>query len=160
MRLVLQRVLSASVTVDGALHAAIGRGLLVLAGLEEADTDATLAWAADKVVNLRIFDDAQGRMNLAAGDVPGAGILLVPNFTLAGDARKGRRPSFDRAMRPERAGPMFDRLARLVRDAAGPAVAVRTGVFRAAMQVALVNDGPVTIILDSPGRDGSGPSTA
>jgi D-tyrosyl-tRNA(Tyr) deacylase len=147
---VVQRVLSASVDVEGWRVATIGRGLLVLVGLETADTGADLSWMADKLANLRIFEDAAGKMNLSvknlgAEDDPGS-ILLVPNFTLAGDARKGRRPSFDNAMRPEGAEPMFSQLAAAVR---AQGVAVQTGIFRADMQVALVNDGPVTIWLDS-----------
>ena len=147
MRLVLQRVSSASVTVAGVQRAAIGRGLMVLAGLFETDTDADLAWAAEKVVELRIFEDDQRKMNRSVRDVGGS-ILLVPNFTLAADARKGRRPSFDRAMRPERSAGEFDRFAAMVAQRGVP---VQTGVFRAEMQVALVNDGPITIVLDSPG---------
>lgn len=145
MRLVIQRVSEASVSVDGVERARIGAGLLVLCGLFAEDTDAQLAWCAEKLPALRIFEDAQGKMNLSVKDV-GGGIILVPNFTLAGDARQGRRPAFDRAMRPELAGPAFERFAGLV-GASG--VPVGTGVFRAHMKVALVNDGPVTVVLES-----------
>jgi D-aminoacyl-tRNA deacylase len=148
MRLVLQRVSSASVVIDGATRAQIGRGLLVLAGLEEGDTDAELEWAAAKLAEIRIFEDEQGKMNLSVRDVGGE-VLLVPNFTLAGDARKGRRPSFDRAMKPDAAAPAFERFAAMV---AARGVGVQVGVFRAHMAVSLVNDGPVTIVLDSRNR--------
>lgn len=148
MKLVIQRVLSARVEVDAAVVGSIDAGLMVLAGLVESDTDADLVWSSDKLVNLRIFEDDRGKMNRSVLDV-GGGLLLVPNFTLAGDAAKGRRPSFDRAMKPDLAGPMFDRLAGLSR-AAG--VRTETGVFRAHMLVTLVNDGPVTIVLDSADR--------
>jgi D-tyrosyl-tRNA(Tyr) deacylase len=148
MKLVIQRVASASVTVDGAVRASIDRGLLVLAGLTDTDADADLEWCAGKVAELRIFEDEQGKMNRSVAEVGGA-VLLVPNFTLAGDARKGRRPSFDRAMKPELAAPAFDRFAAMV---AARGVPVQTGVFRAHMNVSLVNDGPVTILLDSASR--------
>lgn len=159
MRCVIQRVSAAVVVVDGTERGRIGRGLCVLAGLFETDTDRDLAWTAEKIANLRIFEDAEGKMNLSVRDLAGVnthdattttapGILLIPNFTLAGDARKGRRPSFDLAMKPERSGPMFDRFAELLRQHAAP-VPVATGVFRADMKLTLTNDGPVTIVLDS-----------
>lgn len=150
MRAVVQRVSSASVAVGGRVVASIGRGLLVLVGLEAADTGAQAAWLADKAANLRIFEDAVGKMNLSVQDVQGA-ILLVPNFTVAGDARKGRRPSFDNAMRPELAEPLFQGLAAAVRALGVP---VETGVFRTEMAVSLVNDGPITLVLESPGGVG------
>lgn len=146
MKLVIQRVASASVTVDGAVRASIDRGLLVLAGLTDTDADADLEWCAGKVAELRIFEDEQGKMNRSVAEVGGA-VLLVPNFTLAGDARKGRRPSFDNAMHPERAEPMF---AALTAAVSAHGVPVQTGVFRASMRVHLVNDGPVTIVVESP----------
>ncbi|HYE62655.1 MAG TPA: D-aminoacyl-tRNA deacylase [Phycisphaerales bacterium] len=147
MRAVVQRVSSASVTVNGGVVGGIGRGLLVLVGIEQADSDSQVVWLADKCANLRIFEDVQGKMNLSVKDVAGA-ILLVPNFTIAGEARKGRRPSFDNAMRPEQSEPMFQRVVAAVQAQGVP---VQTGVFRAEMQVALVNDGPITIWLDSNG---------
>ena len=151
MKAVVQRVSRAEVEVEGRVAASVERGLLVLVGIEAADEAAQVAWLADKVANLRIFEDAGGKMNLSVKGVGGA-VLLVPNFTVAGDARKGRRPSFDNAMRPESAEPMFDELARAV---AAAGVAVQKGVFRAHMVVSLVNDGPVTILLDSgAGRGG------
>ncbi|MGH7132747.1 MAG: D-aminoacyl-tRNA deacylase [Phycisphaerales bacterium] len=146
MRVVIQRVSKASVTVEGAVRAEIGQGLMVLVGLFTGDDEAQLAWMADKLPDLRIFEDAQGKMNLSVRDV-GGGILLVPNFTLAGDARKGRRPGFDQAMRPELSQPMFEKFAAMV---AAHGVPVQTGVFRAHMDVALVNDGPITLVLDAP----------
>lgn len=149
MRLVIQRVLSSSVSVAGEVCGAIDRGLLVLVGFAEGDEERLVSWAADKVVNLRIFEDEQGKMNRSVQEIVGGGVLLVPNFTLAGDAQKGRRPSFDKAMRPERAEPMFMKLVEAVR-AAGAGLRVETGVFRAEMKVALVNDGPITIVIDGP----------
>lgn len=150
MKAVIQRVSSASVVVDGTEVAAIGKGLMVLVGIEAADAAGDVAWLAEKLAGIRIFEDAAGKMNLSVRDVGGA-ILLVPNFTLSGDARKGRRPSFDGAMRPELAEPMFGELVAAVR---GHGVPVQTGVFRAHMRVSLVNDGPVTILLESQGRVG------
>lgn len=153
MRCVVQRVSRAAVDVDGRVVASISRGLVALVGVEQSDTPTDLAWTADKLAHLRIFEDAAGKMNLAVSDLrdasgaPVGAILLVPNFTVAGDARKGRRPSFDNAMRPELAEPFFAQLAVAV---AAHGVAVQTGVFRAHMAVSLTNDGPVTIILQSP----------
>lgn len=157
MRTVLQRVLSASVTVDGVVRASISQGLLALVGLEATDTDAQLTWMAEKLPNLRIFEDDQGKMNRSVLDVGGS-ILLVPNFTLAGDCAKGRRPSFDRAMRPELSEPMFQKFVAMVAKAfpgadsnSDPLAArVQIGVFRADMKVALINDGPITLVLDAP----------
>jgi D-tyrosyl-tRNA(Tyr) deacylase len=147
MRAVVQRVSQASVEVDSKIVAQIPRGLLVLVGIEASDTDADLVWLADKLPNLRIFEDAAGKMNLSVKDIgPPAGILLVPNFTVAGEANKGRRPSFDNAMRPEQAEPMFQDLVRRV---AASGVPTALGIFRAAMLVTLTNDGPITILLDS-----------
>lgn len=138
MKSVVQRVARARLEVDGVLRAEVpGPGLVVLVGIEATDTDADLAWTADKLPNLRIFPDDQGKM------------LLIPNFTLAGDAARGRRPSFDRAMKPDLSEPAFTRLVELSR-AIYPAVT--TGVFRAHMHVDLTNDGPVTLILDSRDR--------
>jgi D-tyrosyl-tRNA(Tyr) deacylase len=155
MKAVVQRVSSASVDVDGGRVATIGRGLLVLVGIEQTDDPGDRAWLAEKLPNLRVFEDAEGKMNLSVADTRGE-ILLVPNFTIAGDARKGRRPSFDKAMRPERAEPEFNLLAAAI-GASG--VPVRTGIFRATMAVSLVNDGPVTILLDSrAGARGSHPA--
>ncbi|MCE7974678.1 MAG: D-tyrosyl-tRNA(Tyr) deacylase [Leptolyngbya sp. PLA1] len=146
MRTVVQRVRSASVAVGGENVASIGVGLLALVGIEVGDARADAEWTAEKLTHLRIFEDAGGKMNLSVLDVRGS-LLLVPNFTLAGDASRGRRPGFDRAMRPEQAGPLFEVLAGL---AAASGVPVGRGVFRAEMAVSLVNDGPVTLVLQSP----------
>lgn len=145
MKAVVQRVSSASVVVDGVERSAIGHGLLVLAGLTAADADADLEWMAAKVAGLRVFDDEAGKMNRSVLEAGGS-VMLVPNFTVAGDARKGRRPSFDGAMVAAAAGPAFERFAGMV---AAHGARVATGVFRAHMLVTLVNDGPVTILLDS-----------
>jgi D-tyrosyl-tRNA(Tyr) deacylase len=144
MRVVLQRVTRARVTVEGRVTGEIGRGLLLLAGFTEGDTDETLRWMADKVVGLRVFTDAEGKMNLSVEDVDGS-LLVVSQFTLYGDARKGRRPSFVDAARPETAIPLYERLVEMLREAGRP---VQTGEFGAMMQVELVNDGPVTLVLE------------
>lgn len=145
MRAVVQRVSSGSVVVDGREVGRVARGLVVLVGILATDTEADAARLADKVANLRIFEDAAGKMNLSVKDV-GGGVLLIPNFTVAGDASQGRRPSFDTAMRPEHAEPMFVHVLEAVRSQGVP---VATGVFRATMEVTIVNDGPVTIWLDT-----------
>jgi D-tyrosyl-tRNA(Tyr) deacylase len=145
MKAVLQRVSRASVTVGGQVVGAIDRGILVLLGVEQGDTDTDARALADKTIQLRIFDDADGKMNLSLTDVGGA-LLVVSQFTLLGDCRKGRRPSFIAAAPPEEA----ERLYELFVAAAGAqGVRVATGKFRAMMQVELVNEGPVTLILDS-----------
>lgn len=149
MRGVVQRVTGASlrVTVDGdeREHARIGPGLCVLLGVEKGDTDADIAWMVGKIANLRVFEDEQGKMNRSVLETGGE-VLLVPNFTVAGEARKGRRPSFDNSMRPPGASDYFDRVT-----AGLGAEGVRTaaGVFGGDMRVELVNDGPVTIVLES-----------
>jgi len=145
MRAVVQRVQSARVLVDGGVTGEIGPGLLVLLGVTHSDTAADARFLAGKIAGLRIFEDAGGRMNLSAADVSGS-LLVVSQFTLYGDCRKGRRPSFDTAARPEEALALYDTFVAEVR-AAGLFVA--TGVFQAHMQVELVNDGPVTLILDT-----------
>jgi D-tyrosyl-tRNA(Tyr) deacylase len=133
------------VVIDGATVGEVGRGLLVLLGVTHDDTAETAAWLADKVVGLRVFNDADGKMNLAVGDV-GGGVLVVSQFTLYGDCRKGRRPSFIDAARPEVAVPAYEAFVNAVKALGVP---VATGRFGAMMQVELVNDGPVTLILDS-----------
>ena len=143
MKAVIQRVKRASVQAGG-LEAAIGPGLLVLAGLETGDTEATCAWAAAKIAGLRIFEDAEGRMNLGLPEVGGE-ILAVSQFTLAGSIAKGRRPSFDGAMSPDSARILFQRFLELL-QAQHPAV--KSGFFQEHMEVELVNDGPVTFILE------------
>jgi D-tyrosyl-tRNA(Tyr) deacylase len=144
MRVVLQRVSRARVTVEGRVTGEIGRGLLLLAGFTDADTEDTLRWMADKVAGLRVFTDAEGKMNLSVEETGGA-VLLVSQFTLYGDARKGRRPSFVEAARPEVAVPLYERFVALLRAAGLP---VETGEFGAMMEVELVNDGPVTLVLE------------
>lgn len=146
MRLVLQRVASARVEVDGERLGAIGHGLLVLAGVEAGDGEAQVAAAADKLLGLRVFEDDRGRMNLDLVQAGGA-VLLVSQFTLAASTDRGRRPSFDRAAPPERARPLLESLAARL---AAAGVGVETGRFGAHMSVELVNDGPVTFVLDLP----------
>lgn len=146
MRAVIQRVNEASVRIDGAETAAIGRGLLILVGVEQGDTPADAEWLAGKVVQLRIFPDDTGKMNQDVRDVAG-GLLVVSQFTLLGDARKGNRPSFIQAARPEEAVPLYELFLSQLEDRTGQPP--QRGVFAADMQVSLVNDGPVTILLDS-----------
>lgn len=145
MRAVIQRVERASVSVEGEIRGQIGAGFLVLIGVEEGDGDADFRYIAEKVPNLRVFEDEQGKMNRSLLDVDGE-VLAVSQFTLLGDARGGRRPSFITAARPETADPMYE---RLVADWRARGIRVETGVFGAHMKVSLVNDGPVTILLDS-----------
>ncbi len=144
MRLVIQRVSAASVRVDGAIVGEIGRGLLVLAGVERGDGPAAVKAAAEKLAGLRIFEDAAGKMNLDTAAVGGA-FLVVSQFTLAGSIERGRRPSFDRAAPPDEAAPLIE---ALVDDLRGRGFRVETGRFRAHMEVTLVNDGPVTLVAD------------
>ncbi|MBQ9877286.1 MAG: D-tyrosyl-tRNA(Tyr) deacylase [Bacteroidales bacterium] len=146
MRLVIQRCLEASVSIEGKLVAAIGQGLMVLVGVETSDTQADAAWLAAKTAGLRIFDDAQGVMNLSVKDV-GGDILAVSQFTLTASTRKGNRPSYIRAAGHETAIPLYEAYCQLLQEEIGKEV--KKGVFGANMQVALVNDGPVTIIIDS-----------
>lgn len=145
MRAVIQRVSEAAVRVNGETVGAVGKGFLALIGVEAGDTDADLEYIKSKTPNLRVFEDEQGKMNRSLLDVEG-GILAVSQFTLLGDARGGRRPSFITAARPEVADPMYERLVAAWR---AMGIAVGTGVFGADMKVSLVNDGPVTILLDS-----------
>jgi D-tyrosyl-tRNA(Tyr) deacylase len=148
VRVVLQRVSRAAVRVDGRTIGAIARGFLVLAGFQPSDTDDSLGWMADKVLGLRVFADAEGKMNLALADVEGS-VLVVSQFTLYGDVRKGRRPSFIDAAPPEVATPLYERFVALLKErAAGSGTRVETGEFGAMMDVELVNDGPVTLILE------------
>lgn len=149
MRTVIQRVLQASVTVEDRLISEIGAGLLVLAGFEEADTDEDLQWMSAKIARLRIFDDENGIPNRSLADTGGS-ILLVSQFTLMASTKKGNRPSYIRAAKPEAAEPLYREFTRLVEQEHGKQVA--TGIFGADMQVALVNDGPVTLIIDSKDR--------
>jgi D-tyrosyl-tRNA(Tyr) deacylase len=145
MRAVVQRVSSARVRVDARVVGEIGRGLLVFAGVEKGDGPDDVGYVAAKVNDLRIFEDAAGKMNLAVAEVGGA-VLVVSQFTLCGDCRKGRRPSFDGAEPPGAAKPLYE---DLVRELRARNLKVETGEFQAHMDVELVNDGPVTMLLDS-----------
>ena len=146
MRTIIQRVSEAAVRVDGAVVGAIGRGLLVLAGVEEGDTREDVRWLAGKIARLRIFPDADGLMNRSVVEAKGQ-ILVVSQFTLHASTRKGNRPSFIRAARPEVSEPLCDELRAALE--AETAAAVASGRFGAHMQVSLVNDGPVTLVIDS-----------
>ena len=148
MRVVLQRVKRAAVTVDGELVGAIGPGLLVLLGVKSGDTETDLEFLVNKTLGLRIFADEAGKMNLSLLDTGGE-LLVVSQFTLYADARKGRRPSFTDAAAPEIAEALYDKFCAAAR---AQGVAVATGRFAAMMDVELVNDGPVTILIDSPER--------
>lgn len=145
MRCVVQKVLKASVTVDDEIVGRIGDGYMVLVGAEDGDVEADVNYCAEKISGLRIFEDENEKMNLSLADVGGS-VLLVSQFTLLGDARHGRRPSFIRAARPEVAEPLFELLCRNISERG---IHVETGRFRTHMEVALVNDGPCTILLDS-----------
>lgn len=144
MRVVLQRVSRASVTIEGRVAGAIGPGFCLLVGFTHADTPAQVEWMAEKIGGLRLFSDADGKMNLGLAEVGGA-VLVVSQFTLYGDAAKGRRPSFIDAARPETAIPLYEAFVAALRSRG---LAVATGEFGAMMEVELVNDGPVTLILE------------
>ncbi len=145
MRAVVQRVTASSVTVDGQVTGRIGRGLMVLIGVEEGDTEKDAAYIADKVSGLRIFEDADEKMNLSVKDA-GGDVLAVSQFTLLGDARKGRRPGFTAAARPDEADALYRKTVENIRD---KGIKVEEGVFQTHMDVEIHNDGPVTILLDS-----------
>ncbi|MDX2060960.1 MAG: D-aminoacyl-tRNA deacylase [Gemmatimonadales bacterium] len=144
MRVLLQRVAKAAVTIDGEVVGRIERGFCLLVGFTPSDTEAEVDWMAEKVIGLRLFPDAEGKMNLALADVAGE-LLVISQFTLYGDAAKGRRPSFIDAARPEQAIPLYDRFCGAL-AARGPRVA--TGRFGAEMMVEIHNDGPVTLMLE------------
>jgi len=146
VKVVLQRVARAAVRVDGRTVGSIGVGLLVLVGFAPTDTDATLDWMAEKILGLRLFSDHEGKMNLDLDEVQGA-LLVVSQFTLYGDARKGRRPSFVDAAPPAVAVPLYQRFVALLRERSG-GIRVETGEFGAMMEVELVNDGPVTLVVE------------
>jgi D-tyrosyl-tRNA(Tyr) deacylase len=150
MRLVLQRVSEASVIVGGVTAGSIRTGLVILAGMAKSDTQSDVDYLADKVLGLRIFSDDSGKMNRNIADAGGS-LLVVSQFTLYGDCRKGRRPSFDQAAAPEQAQALYNRFVEKLR--LGP-VPVETGVFQAMMEVHLVNQGPVTILMDTADRNG------
>jgi D-tyrosyl-tRNA(Tyr) deacylase len=145
MRAVVQRVSRAAVTIGGEVVGSIGTGLLVFVGIRRGDDDAASRWLCDKLLRLRVFEDAQGKMNRTVSEA-GGGILLVSQFTLYGDVRKGNRPGFEEAAPPEEAEPLYNRTVAHLRDVS--TVPVATGRFRAEMAVELVNDGPVTILLE------------
>lgn len=145
MRAVVQRVSSASVEIEGEMVAAIQKGSLILLGIEQGDTLKDAEYLCDKIINLRIFQDQDGKMNLSVKDISGS-ILLVSQFTLAGDCRKGRRPNFSNAMHPDGAIPLYEEFIRLLKEAQ---VTVETGLFGGEMQINLINDGPVTLMLCS-----------
>ena len=150
MKIVVQRVKRASLTIGGKVHSSIGKGLMVLAGFEDADSAEDVNWMAAKVVNLRLFDDSNGVMNLSAVET-GNEIMIVSQFTLHASTRKGNRPSYIRAARPEKAIPLYEEFISRTTGLLGRIPA--TGVFGAMMDIELVNDGPVTIIIDSKNRE-------
>lgn len=151
MRALVQRVTRADVTVEGRVTGSIQLGLLVLLGATHADTDTDAIWLAAKVAGLRVFADDAGKLNRDVLEV-GGGVLVVPQFTLYGDARRGRRPEFTQAARPERAEPLYERFCAALVEAG---VRLERGVFRAHMEVGLVNDGPVTLMIESPPGEGN-----
>lgn len=145
MRAVVQRVLESSVKVDGAIVGEIGKGVMVLLGVEEGDTEKDAQYLAEKILGLRIFEDEDEKMNLSLEDVKGE-LLAVSQFTLLGDARKGKRPSYSNAARPDEANRLYEHFVAVVKS---KGTKVETGVFQADMKVSLINDGPVTLLLDS-----------
>ncbi len=150
MRLVIQRVLEASVTINGEIFSSIGNGLMILVGIEEADNDSDVEWLTSKVVKLRIFDDENGVMNRSVLDVDGE-ILAVSQFTLHALTEKGNRPSYIRAAKPDISLPLYEKFCNVLQQKLGKTV--KTGVFGADMKVALINNGPVTILIDSKRRE-------
>ena len=150
MRIVIQRCTRASVTIDSRLKSQIGPGMMILLGIEDADGDEDIDWLCRKIVSLRIFDDADGVMNIPITEVSDSGILLVSQFTLMASTKKGNRPSYVAAARPETAVPLYEQFKTALASLTGRPVP--SGVFGAEMQVALVNDGPVTICIDSRNR--------
>jgi len=150
MRVVIQRVSRASVKIAGTVVSSIDQGMLILAGIEDADTDADIYWLVKKIANLRIFDDRDGIMNLSVKDIDGS-VLVVSQFTLHANTRKGNRPSYIRAAQPEYAIPMYEKFVASLESATGKKP--KTGKFGATMEVSLVNDGPVTILIDSKNKN-------
>ncbi len=150
MRVVIQRVSEASVKVDGHITGAIHKGLLVLIGVEDADTKEDIEWISSKIVNLRIFDDTAGVMNLSVKDIDGE-VLLVSQFTLHAATKKGNRPSYIKASKPDIAVPMYEDLIDQLKHDLGKEIT--TGIFGADMKVQLLNDGPVTIVMDSKNKE-------
>ena len=150
MRAVIQRVTKASIMINGSIHAQIGNGLLVLLGIEDADALDDIEWLSNKIVNLRIFNDAQGVMNVSVHDKEGE-IMLVSQFTLHASTKKGNRPSYIRASKPETAIPLYEKMIKQLSNDLGQPI--RTGEFGADMKVELLNDGPVTIVIDTKDRE-------
>ncbi len=150
MRAVIQRVSKASVTIDGKIHSAIGHGLLVLLGIEDADTEDDMEWLSGKIVNLRIFNDAEGVMNISVKDIQGD-ILVVSQFTLHASTKKGNRPSYIKASKPDFAIPMYEKFLQQLSGDLGKKAG--SGIFGADMKVELVNDGPVTIVIDTKNKE-------
>lgn len=146
MRAVVQRVSSAQVKVEGQVTGSIGKGLLILVAVHESDTIKEVKWLAEKVVDLRLFTDADDKMNLSCREVGGE-LLVVSQFTLYGDCRRGRRPSYCHSASPEKAEPLYDAFVEQLKQSG---LRVQEGVFQAHMEVSLVNDGPVTLLVDSP----------
>lgn len=146
MRVVIQRVLEASVVVDEKVVGAIHNGLLVLVGIEDADTEGDIDWLSNKIVGLRLFDDAEGVMNVSVKDI-GGDILLISQFTLMASTKKGNRPSYIKASKPSVAVPLYEQMIKAIRVALGKEI--QTGIFGADMKVRLINNGPVTITIDS-----------
>ena len=150
MRAVIQRVTRASVTIDQSVSSRIGNGLLVLLGIEDMDNEEDIQWLSGKIVNLRIFNDAAGVMNISVKDIDGD-ILLVSKFTLYASTKKGNRPSYIRASKPEMAVPLYEKMIRQLSDDLGKPI--QTGQFGADMKVELLNDGPVTIVIDTRNKE-------
>lgn len=150
MRVVLQRVSEASVEIDGKINGSINTGILVLLGIEEADTFEDIEWLCNKILKLRIFNDEQGVMNLSLQDIAGE-VLVISQFTLHANIKKGNRPSYIRAARPETAIPLYEKFNQSLSASLGKPV--QTGIFGADMKVALINNGPVTILIDSKNRE-------
>jgi len=150
MRAVIQRVTEASCKVDDKITGAIGTGFLVLLGIEDADTDEDIQWLAQKIVNLRVFGDENALMNKALADISG-NILLISQFTLFAQTKKGNRPSFIRAARPDKAIPMYEQMIKVMTELTGKKI--ETGIFGADMKISLLNDGPVTVIMDTKDKD-------
>ena len=148
MKALLQRVKSAGVSIGGQSYSSIEQGLLILLGVEKGDTETEAAWLAQKIINLRIFEDSAGKMNLSVQDIKGE-LLVVSQFTLAGDTSRGNRPGFDNAARPDVAKPLYEYVVKELRHSG---LKVETGVFQADMQVSLINDGPVTFMLEKRGN--------
>lgn len=146
MKVVLQRVKNASVVIDGEIYSAIGRGYLLLFGVEKGDIIGQADWLCNKIINLRCFSDENGKMNLSLKDI-GAEVLVVSQFTLCANVKKGMRPSFDNAMMPDEANKMYEYFVSKFQD---QNINVKTGVFGAHMEVSLINDGPVTFIIEAP----------